>query len=138
MTERHHGKKMAPVAPPTIEGRRQLIVTATMPNSPCNTRDDRKGLFYKEDLLQTKIQNGITKYKLLDIFLHIPHRHLYICRTMKSISRNHPDKKRSERLKEILRNINASFMSMLESNVNVGKRESPTRALDFRGFVLGR
>ncbi|GBL95959.1 hypothetical protein AVEN_227176-1 [Araneus ventricosus] len=29
MTERHHGKKMAPVAPPTIERRRQLIVTAT-------------------------------------------------------------------------------------------------------------
>ncbi|GBL98127.1 hypothetical protein AVEN_84618-1 [Araneus ventricosus] len=26
MTERHHGKKMAPVAPPTIERRRQLIV----------------------------------------------------------------------------------------------------------------
>ncbi|GBO24695.1 hypothetical protein AVEN_62123-1 [Araneus ventricosus] len=30
MTERHHGKKMAPVAPPTIERRRQLIVTATV------------------------------------------------------------------------------------------------------------
>ncbi|GBM29584.1 hypothetical protein AVEN_130069-1 [Araneus ventricosus] len=29
MTERHHGKKMAPVAPPTIERRRQLIVTTT-------------------------------------------------------------------------------------------------------------
>ncbi|GBL96213.1 hypothetical protein AVEN_118756-1 [Araneus ventricosus] len=29
MTERHHGKKMAPVAPPTIERRRQLTVTAT-------------------------------------------------------------------------------------------------------------
>ncbi|GBO08264.1 hypothetical protein AVEN_174174-1 [Araneus ventricosus] len=29
MTERHHGKKMAPVVPPTIERRRQLIVTAT-------------------------------------------------------------------------------------------------------------
>ncbi|GBM42193.1 hypothetical protein AVEN_261165-1 [Araneus ventricosus] len=28
MTERHHGKKMAPVAPPTIGRRRQLIVTA--------------------------------------------------------------------------------------------------------------
>ncbi|GBM56636.1 hypothetical protein AVEN_150053-1 [Araneus ventricosus] len=31
MTERHHGKKMAPVAPPTIERRRQLIVTTTSP-----------------------------------------------------------------------------------------------------------
>ncbi|GBM13790.1 hypothetical protein AVEN_50137-1 [Araneus ventricosus] len=30
MTERHHGIKMAPVAPPTIERRRQLIVTATI------------------------------------------------------------------------------------------------------------
>ncbi|GBN12839.1 hypothetical protein AVEN_248782-1 [Araneus ventricosus] len=29
MIERHHGKKMSPVAPPTIERRRQLIVTAT-------------------------------------------------------------------------------------------------------------
>ncbi|GBN92145.1 hypothetical protein AVEN_198874-1 [Araneus ventricosus] len=29
MTERHHGKQMAPVAAPTIERRRQLIVTAT-------------------------------------------------------------------------------------------------------------
>ncbi|GBM84097.1 hypothetical protein AVEN_40846-1 [Araneus ventricosus] len=30
MTERHHGKKTAAVAPPTIERRRQLIVTATL------------------------------------------------------------------------------------------------------------
>ncbi|GBM35581.1 hypothetical protein AVEN_121034-2 [Araneus ventricosus] len=30
MTERHHGKKMALVAPRTIERRRQLIVTATL------------------------------------------------------------------------------------------------------------
>ncbi|GBN41133.1 hypothetical protein AVEN_60363-1 [Araneus ventricosus] len=33
MTERHHGKNMALVAPPTIERRRQLIVTATVPHS---------------------------------------------------------------------------------------------------------
>ncbi|GBL80752.1 hypothetical protein AVEN_54255-1 [Araneus ventricosus] len=32
MTERHHGKKMAPIAPPTIERRKQLIVTATKQN----------------------------------------------------------------------------------------------------------
>ncbi|GBN71400.1 hypothetical protein AVEN_22507-1 [Araneus ventricosus] len=30
MTERHHGNKMAPVAPPTIERIRQLIVAATV------------------------------------------------------------------------------------------------------------
>ncbi|GBO34910.1 hypothetical protein AVEN_11324-1 [Araneus ventricosus] len=29
MTERHHGEKLAPVAPPTMERRMQLIVTAT-------------------------------------------------------------------------------------------------------------
>ncbi|GBN85805.1 hypothetical protein AVEN_93325-1 [Araneus ventricosus] len=37
MTERHRGKKMAPVAPPTIERRRQLIVTAT--SSPYASED---------------------------------------------------------------------------------------------------
>ncbi|GBM07135.1 hypothetical protein AVEN_131765-1 [Araneus ventricosus] len=39
MTERHHGKKMAPVAPPTIERRRQFIVTATMSIKWLDERD---------------------------------------------------------------------------------------------------
>ncbi|GBM34535.1 hypothetical protein AVEN_43190-1 [Araneus ventricosus] len=49
-------------------------------------------LFHKEALLQTC--NGITKYKLLAIFPHIRHRHWYICRTVRSIPRNHPGKNR--------------------------------------------
>ncbi|GBO16896.1 hypothetical protein AVEN_66583-1, partial [Araneus ventricosus] len=36
--ERHHGKNMAPVAPPTIERRRQLIVTATRHIIRCKMR----------------------------------------------------------------------------------------------------
>ncbi|GBO23839.1 hypothetical protein AVEN_260311-1 [Araneus ventricosus] len=48
-------------------------------------------IFHKEGLLQSKTYNGVTKYKLLAIFPHIRHRH---CRTVKSVSRNHPGKNR--------------------------------------------
>ncbi|GBM82573.1 hypothetical protein AVEN_20797-1 [Araneus ventricosus] len=51
-------------------------------------------LFDKEALLQTETYNSITKYKLLAISPHIRHRHSYICRTVKSISRSHPGKNR--------------------------------------------
>ncbi|GBM20751.1 hypothetical protein AVEN_105974-1 [Araneus ventricosus] len=51
-------------------------------------------LFHKEVLLQTETYSGITKHKLLAISPHIRHRHLYICRTVTSISRNHPGRNR--------------------------------------------
>ncbi|GBN86613.1 hypothetical protein AVEN_119607-1 [Araneus ventricosus] len=51
-------------------------------------------LFQKEALLQPETYNDTTKYKLWAIFPHIRHRHQYICRTVKSISSNHPGKNR--------------------------------------------
>ncbi|GBN49375.1 hypothetical protein AVEN_162332-1 [Araneus ventricosus] len=50
--------------------------------------------FLKEVLLQSETNNSKKKYKPLAIFPPIHHRHLYIYRTMKSISRNHSVKNR--------------------------------------------
>ncbi|GBM71584.1 hypothetical protein AVEN_212936-1 [Araneus ventricosus] len=55
-------------------------------------------LFLKEASLQSETYN--TRHKLLAIFPQILHRHLYICRAVKSISRNHPGKNRCVWMKD--------------------------------------